>query len=54
LTCKHEHTMQRFDLATEPSDDGGIGIDVKWCSRCGVLLRWHGQITKKRLVELNE
>ena len=49
--CKHEYRMQKFDIA---SDYKGTGIDVEWCSRCGVLFRWHTQITNERLVELND
>jgi len=47
VECKHEYTMQRFDLADEPSHDGGVGLDVRWCSDCGVLLSWHSQLTGK-------
>lgn len=52
IKCKHEYTMQKFDIATEPSADGGVGINVVWCSSCGVLLKWNSQITNKRLVDL--
>jgi len=51
MTCKHEYRMQKYDIAME-SD--GSGIDVEWCSDCGLLFRWHSQITKKRLVELHD
>ncbi len=51
MNCKHEYRMNRFDMA---SDHEGVGIDVEWCSRCGVLFKWHSQITKKRLVDLND
>lgn len=52
MKCKHTYTMQRFDIANEPSDDGGVGINVQWCSDCGLLLKWHSQITNKKLVDL--
>ena len=43
--------MQRFDLANTRD---GIGIDAEWCSDCGLLFRWHTQISNKRMVELND
>ncbi len=54
MECKHEYHMQRFDIANEPTQDGGVGINVEWCSDCGLLFKWHSQITKKRLVELHD
>jgi len=49
VKCKHEYTMQRFDLASEMLSDGSMGLDVRWCSDCGVLLAWNSQVTGKTL-----
>ncbi len=51
MECKHEYHMQKYDIAQERD---GSGIDVEWCSDCGLLFRWHSQITNERLVELND